>query len=43
MTPAVGNAHTGGNLGSARKMGVVLVRIGAPRELDIALYKGDPA
>src|SRR4029434_6024177 len=29
-------------LGTARKMGVVMVRIGAPRELDIALYKGDP-
>jgi NAD+ dependent glucose-6-phosphate dehydrogenase len=35
--------HTGGNLGTARKMGVVMVRIGAPRELDIALYRGDPA
>jgi hypothetical protein len=23
-------------------MGVVMVRIGAPRELDITLYKGDP-
>jgi hypothetical protein len=34
--------HTGGNLGTARKMGVVMVRIGAPRELDIALYAGDP-
>ena len=34
--------HTGGNLGSARKLGVVMVRIGAPRELDITLYKGDP-
>ena len=34
--------HTGGNLGTARKLGVVMVRIGAPRELDITLYKGDP-
>jgi hypothetical protein len=34
--------HTGGNLGTARKMGVVMVRIGAPRSLDIALYKDDP-
>ena len=34
--------HTGGNLGTARKLGVVMVRIGAPRELDISLYKGDP-
>ncbi len=35
--------HTGGNLGTARKMGVVMVRIGAPRELDVATYAGDPA
>jgi NAD+ dependent glucose-6-phosphate dehydrogenase len=34
--------HTGGNLGTARKVGVVMVRIGAPRELDITLYKGNP-
>ena len=34
--------HTGGNLGTARTLGVVMVRIGAPRELDITLYKGDP-
>jgi NAD+ dependent glucose-6-phosphate dehydrogenase len=34
--------HTGGNLGTARKMGVVMVRIGAPRDLDISLYTGDP-
>src|SRR5262249_58232936 len=34
--------HTGGNLGSARKLGVVMVRIGAPPELDITAYKGDP-
>ena len=26
-----------------RKMGVVMVRIGAPRELEIAKYQGDPA
>ena len=26
-----------------RKMGVVMVRIGAPRELDPSLYQGDPA
>ena len=26
-----------------RKMGVVMVRIGAPRELEIAKYRGDPA
>jgi nucleoside-diphosphate-sugar epimerase len=35
--------HTGGNLGTTRKMGVVMVRIGAPRELDINLYRNDPA
>src|SRR5262245_33071058 len=35
--------HTGGNLGTARKMGVVMVRIGAPRELDVATYAGDLA
>jgi hypothetical protein len=34
--------HTGGNLGTARQMGVVMVRIGAPRNLDITLYAGDP-
>jgi hypothetical protein len=34
--------HTGGNLGTARKMGVVMIRIGAPRELNISLYTGDP-
>lgn len=34
--------HTGGNLGTARKMGAVMVRIGAPRHLDIDLYKGNP-
>lgn len=35
--------HTGGNLGTTRKMGVVMVRIGAPRHLDIKLYRNDPA
>jgi hypothetical protein len=35
--------HTGGNLGTGRKLGVVMVRIGAPRPLDIALYTNDPA
>lgn len=34
--------HTGGTLDTARKLGVVMVRIGAPRPLDIALYKDDP-
>ena len=40
--PAGRERHTGGNLGTARTLGVVMVRIGAPRELDITLYKGDP-
>jgi nucleoside-diphosphate-sugar epimerase len=35
--------HTTGLLGAGRKMGVVMVRIGAPRELDARLYPGDPA
>ena len=34
--------HTSGEDGG-RKMGVVMVRIGAPRELEIGLYQGDPA
>ena len=35
--------HTGGQLDTTRKMGVVMVRIGAPRELDPSTYEGDPA
>ncbi|MBM3225069.1 MAG: NAD(P)-dependent oxidoreductase [Candidatus Tectomicrobia bacterium] len=35
--------HTGASLGNARNMGVVMLRIGAPRPLDINLYKDDPA
>jgi nucleoside-diphosphate-sugar epimerase len=35
-------SHTG-NLASGRRMGVVMVRIGAPRELDPNLYRDDPA
>ena len=34
---------TGGQFGTSRKMGVVMVRIGAPRELDVTGYLGDPA
>ena len=34
--------HTGGHLTTARKLEVVMVRIGAPRHLDITLYKNDP-
>ena len=33
--------HTGG-ISQIRKTGVVMVRIGAPRELDLAAYVGDP-
>ena len=36
-------AHTGGGGSLIRKTGVVMVRIGAPRELDLATYVGDPA
>lgn len=35
------NLVTGG-LGTSRKMGVVMVRIGAPRELESYEYRGDP-
>ena len=31
-----------GNLGTSRKMGVVMVRIGAPRELEFDRYRDDP-
>lgn len=34
--------HVGGNLSTARKLGVVMVRIGAPRELDVNIYRDDP-
>ena len=34
-------AHTS-SLASGRKMGVVMVRIGAPRDLDLATYVGSP-
>ena len=34
--------HTGGLLDTSPKMGVVYVRIGAPRNLDVNLYEGDP-
>ncbi len=32
---------TGQQLDTSRKMGVVMVRIGAPRELDVTMYAGD--
>lgn len=35
-------SHTA-NLAAGRRMGVVMVRIGAPRHLDINLYENDPA
>ena len=34
--------HTGQQLDTSRRMGVVMVRIGAPRELDVTMYAGDP-
>jgi hypothetical protein len=44
---ASGSAATGnlleGNLNTSRKMGVVMVRIGAPRDLSTDLYRGKPA
>ncbi len=44
---AAGSAATGnllqGNLNTSRKMGVVMIRIGAPRELETNEYKGQPA
>ncbi len=35
-------SHTA-NLAAGRRMGVVMVRIGAPRDLDSSLYENDPA
>ena len=32
-----------GGINAGRRMGVVCVRIGAPRELDISVYQGNPA
>lgn len=44
---ASGNAATGnlleGNLNTSRKMGVVMVRIGAPRDIKTEMYRGKPA
>jgi nucleoside-diphosphate-sugar epimerase len=44
---ASGNAATGnllaGNLNTSRKMGVVMVRIGAPRDIETEMYRGKPA
>jgi len=34
--------HTRGHLGTSRKMGVVMVRIGHSRALDITRYRGNP-
>lgn len=38
-----GQDHTGGSQRSQRKMGVVMVRIGAPRDLALESYNGDVA
>ena len=38
-----GEQHTGGQPENIRRMGVVMVRIGAPREQHASLYAGDPA
>ena len=35
--------HTEVQVSTGRKIGVVMVRIGAPRELDVKLYANDPA
>ena len=44
---ASSNAATGnllaGNLNTSRKMGVVMVRIGAPRDIETEMYRGKPA
>ena len=44
---ASGSAATGnllaGNLNTSRKMGIVMVRIGAPRDIETEMYRGKPA
>ncbi len=42
-TASGGQDHTGASQAEQRKLGAVMVRIGAPRELDPATYAGDPA
>lgn len=43
FSDASGNQQHTGGLSTMRQMGVVMLRIGAPRELDARLYQGDPA
>jgi hypothetical protein len=38
-----GEDHTGSSQSGQRKMGVVMVRIGAPRDIELASYNGDAA
>jgi len=38
-----GEDHTGGSQSDQRRMGVVMVRIGAPRDIVLESYKGDAA
>ena len=42
-TASGGQDHTGSSQVEQRKLEVVMVRIGAPRDLDLATYEGDPA
>lgn len=42
-TASGGQDHTGSSQTQQRKLEVVMVRIGAPRDLDLATYEGDPA
>ena len=42
-TPSGGQDHTGASRQERRRMGVVMVRIGAPRDLDPATYGDDAA
>ena len=43
QTASGGQDHTGALQRQRRKLEVVMVRIGAPRDLDLAIYEDDPA
>ena len=43
QTASGGQDHTGGGQRQQRKLEVVMVRIGAPRDLELDVYEGDPA
>ena len=43
QTASGGQDHTGSLRRQQRKLEVVMVRIGAPRDLELAIYEGDPA